>query len=82
MAVLGKGWAAAKPTTGSSYVALGLNARKKPLLAVTLQLDDIIVGANHTGISLAPMFRLSGVMSQYFTAKILYSFLFSPLALY
>jgi hypothetical protein len=34
--VLGKGWTAAKLTTGSSYVASGLNARKTPLLAVTM----------------------------------------------
>jgi hypothetical protein len=48
MMVLGKVWATAKPTTGSSYVALGLNPLKTPLLAVTLQLDDITVGANRT----------------------------------
>jgi hypothetical protein len=48
MTVLGKGWAAEKPTTGSSYIALERNARKTPLLAVTLQLDDITVGANRT----------------------------------
>jgi hypothetical protein len=47
MTVLDKGWAGAKPTTGSSYGALELNARKTPLLAVTLQLDDITVSANH-----------------------------------
>jgi hypothetical protein len=35
-----------------------------------------------TDISLAPLFRLSGVMSQYFTARIVYAFLFSPVALY
>jgi hypothetical protein len=94
MTVSGKDWTAAKPTTGSSYVAPGLNARKTPLLAVTLQLDDITVGANRTentvpsgiliitrvivatptwcllccklvtNISLVPLFRLSGVMSQ------------------
>jgi hypothetical protein len=109
MTVLGKGWAAAKPTTSSSYVDSGRNARKTPLLAVTLYLGGITVGANRTentipsgihimtrvtfatltwcllccnlvtAISLAPLFRLSNIMSQYFPAKILYSFLFSPL---
>jgi hypothetical protein len=48
MMVLGKGWEAEKPTTGSSYITLGRNARNTPLLAVTLQLDDITVGANRT----------------------------------
>jgi hypothetical protein len=48
MTVMGKGWAAAKPTTGSSYVAFGRNARKTPLLAVILQLGDMTVGANRT----------------------------------
>jgi hypothetical protein len=111
MTVLGKGWAAAKPTTGSSSLAFRLNAWKTPLLAVTLQLDDISVGANRTentvpsgipfitrvtvstltwcflccnlvtDISLDPLFYPSGVMSQYFTLRILYAFLFSPLAL-
>jgi hypothetical protein len=36
MTVLGKGWAAANPTSISSYVASGLNARNTPLLAVTM----------------------------------------------
>jgi hypothetical protein len=48
MMVLGKGWAAAETTTGSSYGASGLNARKTPLLAITLQFDNITVCANRT----------------------------------
>jgi hypothetical protein len=112
MTVLGKCWVAENTTTGSSYVASGLNARNTPLLAVTLQFDGITVSANRrentfpsgiliitrvtvvtltwcllccnlvTVITLAPLFRLSGIMPQYFAAKILYAFLFSPLALY
>jgi hypothetical protein len=101
MTDFGKAWAAEKPTTGS-----GLNARKTPLLAVNLQLDDVTVGANRKentvpcgiliitvatltwcilccnlvmAISLALLFRLSGVMSQHFSANILYAFLFFPL---
>jgi hypothetical protein len=95
MTVLGKGWAAAKPTTGSSYIALGRNARETLLPAVTVQLGDMTVGEIRTEntvpsgilivrritavtltwcllccnllriISLAPLFRLSGVMSKY-----------------
>jgi hypothetical protein len=91
MTVLGKGRAAGKHTTGSSYVASGLNAQKTTLLAVTLQLDDITVTANRkentipswsliitrvtvvtqllccnlvTVITLAPIFRLSGVITE------------------
>jgi hypothetical protein len=37
MTDLGKGWAAEKPTIGSSYVASGLNARKTSLLAVLVR---------------------------------------------
>jgi hypothetical protein len=48
MTVWGKGWEAEKLTTGSSYIALRRDTRKTPLLAVTLQLDDITVGANRT----------------------------------
>jgi hypothetical protein len=44
MTVLGKGWAAAKPTVGSYYIALGRNARKTLLAAVTQQLGDMTVG--------------------------------------
>jgi hypothetical protein len=47
MTVLGKGWAAAKATTGSFYIALGRNARKT-LLPVTLQLSVMTFGANRT----------------------------------
>jgi hypothetical protein len=108
MTVLGNGWAAAKPTTGSSYVDSGQNARKTPHLAGTLQLDNIIVGSNRTErtapsgilivtcvtvatltwcllccnlvavITLAPLFRPSGVTSRYFKGKILYASFFSP----
>jgi hypothetical protein len=46
--ILRKGGAAEKSTTGSSYIALGRNARKRPLLALTLELDDITAGANRT----------------------------------
>jgi hypothetical protein len=58
MTVLGKGWVAAKPTTGSSYVASGINARKTTILAVTLQLDDIAVGTNHAESTVPAEFSL------------------------
>jgi hypothetical protein len=48
MTVLGKGWAAAKPTTGSSYIALGRDARETILPAVTVQLGDMPVGETRT----------------------------------
>jgi hypothetical protein len=44
MTVLGNGWAAAKATTGSSYIALGRIARETLLPALTLKLGDITVG--------------------------------------
>jgi hypothetical protein len=46
MTVLGKGWVAAKPTTASSYIALGRNALRTLLPERTLQLGDITVGEN------------------------------------
>jgi hypothetical protein len=44
MTGLGKGWAAAKPTVGSSYISFGRNARKTLLPALTLQLGDMTAG--------------------------------------
>jgi hypothetical protein len=44
MTVLGKSWAAAKPTTGSSYISLGRNAWKTLLPTLTLQLGVMTVG--------------------------------------
>jgi hypothetical protein len=98
MTVFSKGWAAAKPRTGSSYIALGWNTRKTLYPAVTLQLGEMTVGDTRmestehsfpsvifiatritlctlmwcllcrntvTAISMAPLFRLSGVISKY-----------------
>jgi hypothetical protein len=48
MMVLGKGLAAARPTTGSSFISLGRNARKTPIDSVILQLRDTTLGANRT----------------------------------
>jgi hypothetical protein len=94
MTVLGKGWEAAKPTTCSSYIAMG----RTLLPALSLQLGDITVVETRiestenavpsgnfiavcitvealmwcllcdnivTAIALAPLFRVSGVMSKY-----------------
>jgi hypothetical protein len=49
MTVLGKGWAAAKPTIGSSYKFLGRSARKTLLPALTQQLGDMTVSEANIG---------------------------------